>query len=159
MGERRARRLKELAPATASADLPKKPPRSFLSNLLFWGTVSILAVVILLSSVGAWALGAYDDGHRDRIECTVTGAVADDGNPMGRRSWSTPAVEISTSDCGALVFTGGSGKDAENAIAEELAQGGRFSFEMGQATRSLSGFFDAAGISWRPEVLSYQKID
>ncbi|MBP3042900.1 hypothetical protein KKR91_07755 [Arthrobacter jiangjiafuii] len=145
------------AESMASADRPKKRQRSFLSNLVFWGTVSIFGVIILLMSVVPLTLGAYDDNHRDRIECNVTDAKGDDNNPMGRRSWSTPDVTISTSDCGTLLYVPGSGEAANDAIAAELAEGGRFSFEMGQATRALQGVFDAIGMT--PEVLSYQKID
>lgn len=119
--------------------------------------MSIFAVIILWMSVVPLTIGAYDDRHRDRIECNVTDPKGEDDNPLGRRSWSTPEVKISTSDCGSLLFVPGPGDAAYGAIAEELAEGGRFSFEMGQATRALQGAINAIGMT--PEVLSYQKID
>ncbi|QWC10446.1 hypothetical protein KKR91_01965 [Arthrobacter jiangjiafuii] len=157
MSDRKRNALEGPTEGELSADRPKKRQRSFLSNLVFWGSMSTLVVFLLLVTVFPLTLGAYDDSHRDRIECNVTDAIAEDDNPRGRRSWATPDVMISTSDCGTLSLVHGSGKTANDAMAEELAQGGKFEFEMGAATRALQGFFDSVGM--KPEVLSYRKID
>ena len=142
--------------STASGDLPKKPPRSLISNLVFWGSVSTLAVFLLSVTVVPWAIGAYDDSHRDRIECNVTDATGGTYSPAGRTVGSRPDLTISTSDCGRLSLLHGFDQATNDAMAEELAQGGKFEFEIGKATWALQGLFHAVGMN--PTVFSYENI-
>lgn len=145
------------AEGNVSADPPKKPSRSLKSNLAFWGILPAFGVLVLALTVGPWVINSYDDDHRVRMECTVIDAEGGTYSGAGRNVGSRPGLIISTSDCGTLSLIHESDQAANELMAADLAQGGRFEFELGQATRTLMGFFDVIGMV--PVVSSYEKVD
>ncbi|MCQ1955186.1 hypothetical protein NNX39_01525 [Arthrobacter sp. zg-Y826] len=149
--------LNPQAEGNISADPPKKPSRSLKSNLAFWGILPTFGLLVLALTVGPWVITSYDDDHRVRMECTVTDAEGGTYSPAGRSVGSRPELIIRTSDCGTLSLIHEFDQAANEVMAAELAQGGRFEFELGQATRTLMGFFDVIGMT--PVVSSYEKVD
>lgn len=135
-----------------------KPPQQLRRDRLFWGScllVFLVAVAVLL--ILPWVAIAYDQGHRVAIVCTVTDAEGTTSNGTARVPASEPGVYITTSDCGALTLKEGVAESNRDDVAAELAQGGRFSFEIGEATQNLRWLTDPIAIT--PEVWGYQKVD
>ena len=145
------------AEGNISADPPKKPSRSWKSNLAFWGILPTFGVLFLALTVGPFVINAYDDDHRVRMECTVTDAEGGTYSGAGRNVGSRPELIIRTSDCGTLTLIHEFDQAANDEMASELAQGGRFEFELGQASHTLMGFFNVIGMA--PAVSSYDKVD
>ena len=123
---------------------------------VFWGIVSLVPVLGLIVVGGPWAIGKYDEGHRTRIECTVTDANGGVSSASARGAASWSQVLIESSDCGTLTLSSGITESNRDEIAAELAQGGLYTFEIGEATNSLRWLTDVTGTI--PKVWSFEKV-
>jgi hypothetical protein len=120
---------------------------------VFWTIVSSALLVPVAIFIVATVSDAYDETHRVSIECTVMGAEG--GLGSGGGTWSR--VQISTSDCGTLTLTWGITESNRDAVASELAGGGRFAFQIGATTQSTWKLHEMLRIT--PMVSSFQQID
>ena len=133
------------APPTA-----KSPKQLRKDRWVLWGILSGVFLVGPVFLTALISLSVYDNNHRVSIECTVTGAEFHIGGRGAKAT--TKSVRIDTSDCGILGISRVDASTSFEAVAAELAPGGRYVFEAGKGTLSLP--------PWVPTtVYSYEKID
>ncbi|MBO0895200.1 hypothetical protein [Arthrobacter sunyaminii] len=102
--------------------------------------------------VGPLIVRITDKSHHVTIDCTVTDAVGE--RPAGSTRSRSPhdRVIIQTAECGKLLLKQGINESNRDAVAAELVEGKRFSFEVGGASLKLQW------AKMTPPVWSYQKI-
>ena len=126
-------------------------------KIVFWGIILGALAVGFLVLGGPAISRAYDESHRVLIECTVTDAEGGVSSASARGAASWSRVLITTSDCGDLIMTAGVTKSNRDDIAAELAQGGKFAFEIGQATQAFRWLSGIVGVA--PDVWSFERVD
>ncbi|UWX97482.1 hypothetical protein N2K95_01955 [Arthrobacter zhaoxinii] len=151
-------RMRDSVPENAMRDQSGKSRQQRRKDLF-----QVLVVgVPFLGVIGSMLIGPVvvmnvDKGHRGWIECTVTDAKGGKaaGNRRGHnRYWQ---VLVETSDCGTLKLREGITEANNQDVAAELAPGGRFRFEIGEATRKIRWLTDP--ISVIPKVWTFQRMD
>lgn len=118
-----------------------------------WVALAVLAVgalYILTIIIGMPVLASYDKAHLESMDCLVTSATNTQAQYNGH--W----VAIETSDCGQLALRGGVTRANSDEIAAQINVGGKFTFEIGAATRSMKGLFQSINIT--PAVYSFKKM-
>lgn len=143
----------EPIPRNSSA---KSQLKLWRGRLVAIGIMSALLIVGLVLGVGPWVSRSYNESHRVTIECTVTEADGGKGSASGRGAASWSQVVIETSDCGTLVLVSGVDSSNRSAVAAELAEGGKFLFEIGEAARTYRGVYEFFRMT--PEAWSFQKV-
>lgn len=135
-----------------------KSPRQQRKDLFQALIVGVPFLGLILSLlVGPVVVKSWDKGHREWIECTVTDAEGGQapGNRRGHnRFWQ---VIVETSDCGTLKLREGITEANNQDVEAELAQGGRFRMEIGEATLKIRWFTDRVSVI--PQVWTFQKVD
>ena len=134
----------------------KSPKQLRKDRWIFWGIVTLVPALGLLVGGGPWFIGIYDEGNRTRIDCTVTDAKGGVSSASSRGAASWSQVLIESSDCGKLTYSSGVTESNRDEIAAELAKGGIYSFEIGEATNSLRWLTDATGTI--PKVWSFERV-
>lgn len=124
--------------------------KNLWSGPLLLAVTAAVVLLVLTITIGTPLLTSYDKAHLQSMECTVNKAWATAGR------FASNGVEIETSECGQLTFRTGVTRANSDEIAAQIKVGGRFIFEIGAATRSLTGFFHAIGSP--PEVYSFKKL-
>ena len=133
----------------------RKQRRKDLFQLLVVGVPFLGVIGSLL--IGPPVVSTWDKGHREWIECTVTDAEGGQaaGNRRGHnRYWQ---VLVETSDCGTLKLREGITEANNQDVAAELAPGGTFRFEIGEATQKIRWFTDHVSVI--PKVWTFQRVD
>jgi hypothetical protein len=116
-----------------------------------WTRIPAFLLPLSIMLVGPTIVGTYDKNHQVRLDCTVTDAVAERTSGSSRGSSPRDRVIIQTADCGELLLREGINKLNRDAVAAELEEGERFSFDVGGASLKLRW------AKLTPPVWSYQK--
>lgn len=122
----------------------------------WWDHVVIAAIgavmgVVLFLGVGSWiAFDYYDPAHVSSIQCTVKSAKA------GQTSFHGTTISVNTSDCGWLLYMGPIDQDNPGRTAAKLKQGGRYEFEIGDASRKFASITRVVGQD--PGVYAFRRV-
>ena len=148
-----------VSPSGQASEHPSgKSPQELRRGRLAIGTCVLLVLVAAaLLLILPWVVVGWDKTHRTSIDCTVTEAEGVTDRGTSRAPTSRPEIMVTTSDCGTLLLKGEISDSNQQKVVAELAEGGRFSFVIGEATQNLRWLTDTINVT--PEVWSHEKID
>jgi len=138
----------------ALGDGPWMSKRKSATVTLVW----LLSVAVILSVFvfGPLALGAFDLSHPKRLTCEVSSVEATSVSVSSTNlsSTTTPQVDVTTKNCGALTIQHGITDENCDRVAASLKPGD-WEFVVGAGSFDLREMLGVLRV--RPEIMSYRK--